>query len=130
MATPFEYLSDDALEHGPDLRRWPKERRLAAVVETYKRDPQLFMDALDSLREHSFARDILEGLDRWNDDPIEGAKTISVSVVVAMREWPIDWLSERCSEWLPIWREEADRAAWVDELNSRAQLGLEQRVSA
>lgn len=130
MATPFEYLKEDALEHGADLRRWPKARRLAAVVETYKRDQRFFMDALDSVREDTIARDLLAGLDCWNDDPMQGAKTISVAVVVALREWPLDWLSERCNDWLPLWKADADRDAWIEELNSRAGIGLQQRVSA
>jgi len=116
MNAPYQFLSADALVHGTDLTTWPRDRQLAAAIAAYKADPQLFADALGDLSADKLAGNVLTGLEWFQRDAFDGAQFITATLVAWLRDWPLDLLSERAEQWWSVWRDEADREMWIDEM--------------
>lgn len=102
----FDYLRDDTLEFGADLSRWPRDRRLAAALALYQSDESLparertdwLNDALSDLTVGPARQVVLDTLALYARDPIAGSQQMAGLMVLTLRDYALDYLSERAAE--------------------------------
>lgn len=125
----YEFLKEDALEYGYEVNSWPKPRRLAAAIGFYKADRRNLTDAIGDLAgdRDSCVDAILMGLEQWDRDPVEAAKTITPNIVLYLRDWPLDLLAQEAENMLPIWQGQKEQEEHIAYLEARAEAEQDRR---
>ena len=121
----LSFLKNDALQYGSNVTRWPRDRRLAAMVELYRQRNDMFLDALGDLSADALRDQVKIGFEQYATDAFLGAQTLAATLVIWLRDWPADWLSDQIELELPTWQAEREREEWVCELERRADAARE-----
>ena len=118
-------LRECALQHGPDLDRWPEQARRDVVVRFYEHDeacerPDWMGDALaESVSSRKWRDEVLKALRATN------VADASVHALTALRTalyyFPVDHLSRICHENYGVWMADAVRELGVADALSAAE---------